>query len=154
MSFVFILWKGATYMSYPYWRELIVVWVLVLLGLNHLRDGRSIIEWIRDIGEGISDVFHEFFGDTCTICGKWYFSKRKAFRCCEDTAIVQRRKKVGKKHSRKTRGTSQWYLLAQIAHRPRTQSRPPVFQQHTATRDPLLFHLWQRLYWCILQHLR
>ena len=90
-------------MSYPYWRELIVVWALVLLGLNHLRDGRSIIEWIRDIGEDISDVFHEFFGETCPYCGKWYFSKRKAFRCCEHTALAKLNKKRGQEALAKRR---------------------------------------------------
>lgn len=122
-------------MSYPYWRELIVVWVLVLLGLNHLRDGRSLIEWIRDIGEGISDVFHELFGDTCTICGKWYFSKRKAFRCCEDTAIVQRRKKSGqealKKKREERRNGTYWRrspIDPELNHDPLSSSStlPPV----------------------------
>ena len=59
---------------------------------------------IRDIGDSISDVFHEIFGETCPYCSKWYFFKRNAFRCCEHTALAQLDKKWGQEALKKELG--------------------------------------------------
>lgn len=93
--------------SYPYWKEVIIVWVITILVFNHLRDGRSIGEWIKDIWEticdSIADGIHYNFGGHCPICGKWYFSSKKISRCCWDTPEGRRRRRDAEQRLAKER---------------------------------------------------